>query len=110
MTAFIAITLIVLLGVVMLVLLSGIALYARLMRLRSVVNSARLEIDNVLRKRNASETGTPLRGLEDHVTAAVRDYNSAVKNYNLAIGTFPAGIIAKLFTIEKTTLSEIKPF
>lgn len=112
MTALVAIALIVLLGVTLLVLLSGIALYARLIKLRTAVTSARAEIDNALKKRYASpdlrsdtDFGRLQDGLgkvEDNITAAARAYNAAARDYNSAIETFPADLIAKCFSLKKS--------
>ena len=89
MTAFIAIVLIVLLGVALFVLLSGIALYARVVKLRTAVVSSRAEIDNALKKRY------------DDLSAAVRDYNAAVRDYNFEIESFPLRLVAKRCGLEK---------
>jgi hypothetical protein len=117
MIALAAIALIVLLGVTLLLLLSGIALYARLIKLRTAVTSARSEIDNALSKRYASpdlRSNTDFGRLQDgpgmagdNVTAAARDYNAVVREYNLAIETFPADVIAKCFSLNKAELFDI---
>jgi hypothetical protein len=111
MTALIAISLVVLLGVALLVLLSGIALYVRLIKLRTAVTSARSEIDNTLRKRYASpdvrsntDFQRPQNELwepEENIAAAARKYNATVRNYNTAIETFPSDLIAKCFSLKK---------
>jgi hypothetical protein len=129
MTALIVIALIVLLGVALLVFLSGIALYARLVGLRRTVTSSWSEMDITLKKRydlatklanispDDKETAVSqgleaqLSRLEDDVSAAVRTYNTSVQNYNIATGTFPAQIVAKLFNLERaeffdTTISQ----
>lgn len=112
MTALIIIVLIVLFGSALLVLLSGIALYARLVALRSTVASSWSKIDGAL---NAVTDFSPdpkdqpdlqgmqvrLKELQDNITAAANNYNAAARDYNIAIETFPAQILAKLFHLEK---------
>ncbi len=119
MTAFITIVLIVLLGVALLVLLSGIALYARLVTLRSAVTSSWSKIDRAL---NAVSDFPPdpksepdlqgmqlqLKELQDDIALAVRNYNKAVQDYNVAIETVPAQLIAKLYGFEKAKLFDTK--
>jgi hypothetical protein len=101
MTAFIAILLIVFLGAALLALLSGIALYARLVKLRGAVNSARSEVDEVLKKRKDRAPGLQPAEFADNVAAVVRRYNATVRDYNSSIETFPAQIVAKLLNLEK---------
>jgi hypothetical protein len=101
MTALIAIALIVFLGVALLVFLSGIALYARLIKLRTAVTSARSQVDYAMRKRDDLASGTLSARLEDDVALAVGDYDAAASNYNSAIDTFPADLLAKCFDLNK---------
>ena len=108
MTAFIAIVLIVLLGVAALVLLSGIAIYARLVKLRTAVMSARSELDTALNKRYAFVHEPQLRENEDTIKAAGRDYNAAVRDYNSGIETFPADLVAKLCNLKKAGFFDMK--
>jgi hypothetical protein len=114
MTAFIAIVLIVLLGVALLLLLSAIALYARLVRLRDAVRSSRLAIDVKLKECHELSVNegpvadadfqrrqTRLRGLEDNIGHSVRSYNALVRDYNTEISAFPSNIVAGLFKFKK---------
>lgn len=114
MTAFIVIAVIVLLGVALLVLLSGIALYARLARLRAAVKSSWSAVDVKLKERHDLAAGkgpkadadfqqrqAPLRELRDNIRHAVRSYNALVMDYNGEIQSFPSNIIAGLFKLKK---------
>ena len=112
MTAIITIVLIIVFGAALLLLLSGIALYARLIALRSTVASSRSKIDDAL---NAVQDFSPelkeqldlqgmlvkLKELQDNISFAVRDYNAAVQDYNIAMETFQAQILAKMFHMKK---------
>lgn len=97
----VAIALIVLMGITLLVLLSGSALYARLIKLRTAVTSAQSEIDTAINKRDDPLPGTPPGQLRDIIAAAAGDYNAAVNRYNSAIDTFPADLLAKCFSLKK---------
>ena len=89
MTAFIAIVLIVILGVALLLVLSAIALYARLVRLRDAVRTSRFAIDVKLKERHELSA--------DNIRHAVRSYNALVSDYNTEINAFPSNIVAGLF-------------
>ncbi len=94
MTAFIAIVSMVLIGAALLIVLSVIALYTRLARLRDEVRSSRLVIDEKLKERTNEET-------EDYIRHAVSSYNTAVSNYNGEIRRFPSNIIAGVFEFKE---------
>jgi len=119
MTAFIAIVLIVLLGVSLIVVLSGIAIYARVVKLRTAVTSSWSEIDNILKKRYGASSDLrrntdflrlqkELGVFEDVIAAAVSDYNAAVRDYNSGIETFPADLIAKRYNLKKAESFDMK--
>lgn len=108
MTAFIIIVLIVLLGAAMLVLLSGIALYARLVKLRAAVSDLWSELQIRLKERR-NQTPEVQPGESDDIIAAVaNDYNTAVQDYNIAIEAFPAEILAGLFHLKKAQFFDIQ--
>ena len=44
---------------------------------------------------NFIQLSDELAGTENRVAVARRDYNSAVKNYNLKVKTFPGNILAR---------------
>ncbi len=108
MTAFIAIIAIVFLGSALLAFLSGVAVYARLIKLRAAVLSLQSEINDVLGKRDTAAFQHRIEGSEDNISKAIRRYNSAVEDYNAAIGTFPAQVIARLFDIKKAESFDMK--
>ena len=108
MTVLVIIILVVLFGVALLVLLSGIALYARLVKLKAAVSSSRAHLNILLRERHDVALGAQIRELEDNIAAAVSDYNAAVQDYNIAIETFPTQILAKLFHLKKAGFFETK--
>lgn len=108
MTAFLVILLIVFLGVALLVFLSGIALYARLMNLRNAVTAARSEIDKALKIRKNLGPRRSLREVEDTIAAPVRDYNAAVRAYNSGIEAFPARLFAKRYNLHKAEFFDMK--
>jgi hypothetical protein len=108
MTAFIAIALIVFLGVALIVALSGIAIYARVVKLRTAVTSSWSEIDIDLKKRHALVPEPKFRELENNITVAVRTYNAAVQDYNIAIETFPANLVAKWYNLKKAEFFDMK--
>ncbi len=108
MTAFIIIFLIVLVGVVLLVLLSGIALYARLVKLRATVSYLRPQLQLLLKERHDPTSEIQLRESADNIAAVANDYNSAVQDYNIAIETFPAQILANLFHLKKAQFFDAK--
>jgi len=85
MLAFMIMALIVFGGIGLLLLLSGIALYNRLIRLRAAVDKAR-------------PATTKGRGKGDE---ARRLYEMAVCDYNTAIEAFPANIMARWFGLQK---------
>lgn len=119
MTALIIIVLIVLSGATLFLLLSGIALYARLIKLKGVVASCRSKVDRAL---SAVQDFSPdlkeqldlqgmqvkLKELQDNIAFAVGDYNAAVRDYNIAIETFPAQILAKMFHMRKAQSLDTK--
>ncbi len=106
MTAFIAIVFIVLFGVALLGLLSAIALYARLARLREAVRSSRSAIDAELKGSHKPKAGSVMKGeFPGDIRDAVWSHNELVGNYNAEISAFPSNIIAALFKFEK-----IEPF
>ncbi len=109
MTAFIAIILIVFLGAAVLMLLSAIALYARIVRLMDAVRSSRFVMDEKLRERNEPSPGQgpgEERETEDDIRYAVRAYNAAVSNYNREVRSFPSSIIAVLFRFKEEKPSD----
>ncbi len=121
MTAFIAIVSIVLLGVALLLLLSAIALYARLVRLRDAVLSSRSAIDARLKeRRELSSCKGPgadadflrhqerLREFDDNIQHAVRSHNELVRDYNTEICAFPSNIVAGLFKLKKDESLDIE--
>ncbi|SPQ01739.1 hypothetical protein NBG4_70002 [Candidatus Sulfobium mesophilum] len=101
MAAFIIIVLIVLFGTALLVLLSAIALYARLVKLRATVSFLWSNLRTLLGERHDLTDKTQLREFEDNIAPVASDYNAAVRDYNIAIETFPAQILAKLFHMKK---------
>jgi LemA protein len=50
---------------------------------------------------------TQLREIEDNIEYARRYYNAAVLNFNIAIGVFPANIIASAFSFRPETFFEL---
>ncbi len=48
-----------------------------------------------------------LSGTENRISVARKDYNDAVKVYNLAVRTFPTNLIAPMFGFEKAEFFEI---
>ena len=110
MTALIIIVIIVLFGAALLVLLSGIALYARLVELRAAVGSFCSHLNNLLREHHDLTAEAQFRESEGNIAAALSSYNAAAWDYNIAIETFPAQIIAKLFHLNKVPLFDTKKF
>ena len=49
---------------------------------------------------NFTQLSDELSGTENRIAVARRDYNEAVKDYNLKIKKFPTGIIANMFGYE----------
>lgn len=49
-----------------------------------------------------------LAGTENRISVARKNYNDAVKEYNVSIQKFPANIIAGMFNFEKKTYFEAK--
>ncbi len=50
---------------------------------------------------------TQLREIEDNIEYARRYYNAAVLNYNVAIGVFPANIVASAFSFRPEVFFEL---
>lgn len=48
-----------------------------------------------------------LSGTENRISVARRDYNDAVKSYNLAVRTFPTNLIAPMFGFEQADFFEV---
>lgn len=98
-------------GIGLLVLLSGIALYNRLVTLRALVSSSRLDMEALLRKKHAKASEQTGKGESDFSeyrsqmqlrrAEALRIYNDAVWAYNTAIETFPANLLARWFGLKK---------
>ncbi len=108
MTALVLIVLIVLFGAALLVLFSAIALYARLVKLKATVSFLWSHLHTLLGERRGLTDKTRLREFEDNIGPAVSDYNAAVQAYNIAIETFPAEILAKLFHMKKVACFDTK--
>jgi LemA protein len=53
-----------------------------------------------------SDLTTALEGTENRIAVARRDYNEAVKNYNLKTKTFPSNLIAGMYDFEPKTFFE----
>lgn len=51
---------------------------------------------------------TTLEGTENRISVARRDFNEAVKNYNLKLRRFPTNIVANLFNFESWNFFEAK--
>lgn len=109
--AAILIVAIILSGIALLVLLSGIALYNRLVTLRALVRSARTDVEAILRKLQAKaseQTGKEQSDFSEYRSQmqlrrdeALRIFNDAVWAYNTAVETFPANLLARWFGLEK---------
>ena len=50
---------------------------------------------------NYIQLSDELAGTENRISVARRDYNEAVKEYNLSIQKFPANVVAGMFNFEK---------
>ncbi len=50
-----------------------------------------------------------LEGTENRIATARKDYNEAVKNYNVRIRRFPGNLIASMFGFEKRAMFEAAP-
>lgn len=109
--AAILIVAIILSGIALLVLLSGIALYNRLVTLRALVRSARTDVEAILRKLQAKASEQTGKGESDFSEyrsqmqlrrdETLRIYNDAVWAYNTAVETFPGNLLARWFGLEK---------
>ncbi len=68
--------------------------------LTSALNSLMVIVENypdLKSSQNFIQLSDELAGTENRIATARRDYNEAVKEYNLKIKKFPTGIIAKMF-------------
>ena len=84
-------------GIGVMMLLSGIALYNRLMTLRSLVRSARTGMEAIQQGGRQKLTSGQTAALD----YALRTYNEAVWSYNTALVTFPANVMARWCGLEK---------
>lgn len=72
--------------------------------LTSALNRLLVVVENypdLKSSQNYIQLSDELAGTENRISVARRDYNEAVKDYNLSIQKFPANIIAGMFGFEK---------
>ena len=71
--------------------------------LTSALNNLMVIVENypdLKSSQNFTQLADELAGTENRIATARRDYNEAVKEYNLKIKKFPTGIIANMFGYE----------
>ena len=71
--------------------------------LTSALNNLMVIVENypdLKSSQNFIQLSDELAGTENRIATARRDYNEAVKDYNLKIKKFPTGIIANMFGFE----------
>ena len=71
--------------------------------LTSALNNLMVIVENypdLKSSQNFIQLSDELAGTENRIATARRDYNEAVKDYNLKIKKFPTGIIANMFGYE----------
>ncbi len=81
---------------------AGMELDAALSRLLVVVEN----YPDLKASQNFQALQDELAGTENRIAVARRDYNNAVKTYNVKIRRFPASILAGLFGFESRTMYE----
>jgi LemA protein len=72
--------------------------------LTSALNKLMVVVENypdLKSSQNFIQLSDELSGTENRIATARKDYNDAVKEYNLKIKKFPAGIIANMFGFEQ---------
>lgn len=79
--------------------------------LSSSLNALMVVVENypdLKSSQNFIQLSDELSGTENRIAVARKDYNDAVKNYNLKVKTFPGNILAGMFGFEQKQYFEAK--
>ena len=57
---------------------------------------------------NFLELQAQLEGTENRIAVARKDFNEAIRNYNIRVRRFPGNLLAKVLGFEKSSLFEVE--